>query len=134
MATLVIAGATVFDQFSCFELTEIMRQSNVDFQNALNDLADASSPMCASSIAFLKNAERKENELNIEPDKRIDLFSLNADVNAHNEAMIALVEGKSYIVSAIVSFMGDESKATKKKMKDALFERKDHTETLGMRL
>ena len=76
----------------------------------------------------------KENDLNIDPKKRIDLFSLNVDVNNHNEAMIEKINEKSHIVEAELSFMGDEPAPVKKKLKEAMFLRKNHTETLGLRL
>ena len=75
------------------------------FQTALCDLADETSPMKPESICLFKSVEKSKDDLNIPPEKRIDLFSLNSDVNAHNESMISLVNGKPYTVKAEVSIL-----------------------------
>ena len=130
-----ISGGSLFEKFQTFELTEIMRQSNTDFQNALCDLADASAPMSAKNVNLFKSRERHENELNIiDHDKRVDLFSENKDVNALNERMIAQVNGHGYAFMAEISMMGDEPRSVKEKVKQAIFDRKDHTQTVGLRL
>ena len=130
----VISGGSLFEKFSSFELTEIMRQTDIGLQNALCDLADASSPMSPKNIDLLRSCQKNEDELDIEPNKRIDLFAFNADVNMHNERMIAQVKEKSHMVAAQLSIMGDESKTVKDKVKQAIRDRQNHTETVGLRL
>ena len=48
--------------------------------------------------------------------------------------MISLVDGKSYTVKAEVSILGDESKSVKEQVKETIFDKKNHTETCGLRL
>ena len=130
----VIAGQSLFDQFQSYELTDIMRQSDLVLQSALSDLADASTPMSAKNVELFKSIVKEEKDLDIDPDKRIDLFAFNTDVNAHNETMIEKLSGKAYTVIAELSIMGDTLKSVKDKVLQAILERNDHKETVGLRL
>ena len=129
-----IAGGTLFDQFQTFELTEILRQTDPALQNALCDLADSSTPMAAENVALLKSREKTEEEVDVAPDKRVDLFATNAEVNALNEQMVGLIKSIPYPVEATLSILGDEPKTIKEKIKCSIRDRNDHTETVGLRL
>ena len=54
---------------------------NAVLQDALNDIADASTPMDSRNVALFKTITKSEKDLNINPDKRIDLFGFNVEVS-----------------------------------------------------
>ena len=129
-----ISGGTLFDKFQAFELTEILRQSDIILQNALCDLSDSSNPMKKENVALFKGREQSIENIEIESHERVDLFATNLEVNQLNEEMIKLVANTPYPVEAILSIIGDETKSVKEKIKKAIIDRNDHTETIGLRL
>ena len=128
-----IAGGSLFENFSCFTLEEIVRQKDMKFQLALSDLADGSSAMTPSNIQLFKSRETLiENLINVKD--RIDLFSENKEVSTHNNTMIDALDSVPFIVKAKLSLMGDEPKNVKKKVIDGIHEKDDFRQTVGLRL
>ena len=129
----VLVGTSLFDKFSSHELTQIMRQDDTTFQDALNDLSDASTPMSEKNIAIFKSREKTIDGIDLKPNQRVDLFSENIDVDSHNIKMIENLAVTGYAVSAKITILGDESFKVKKAVLQKIEEKQDFRETMGLR-
>ena len=108
-----IVGDFLFKSFQSFTLSEIMRQDDLAYIQALNDLSDPSSAMKAESVKLFKSREIKEQAINYLPNCRVDYFQENKDVDQHNLETLDKLESAKHDVDAIVTLLGDATKDVK---------------------
>ena len=103
----------VWDEFRLFELTEIVRQKNVKFQIALNNLARGK--LTEDDIKLLN--ERVVKDESLIPKDAIRLFYTNLEVMRYNLRKIKEVKGTLHKVAAIDEI---KTKCTNEKIKRAI--------------
>ena len=106
------------EYFTLFELTEIMRQKDdKEFAQLLNRLREGSHS--ENDISILK-----QRLLNVRPEQgyypmnMTHLFTTNASVDAHNNALYTLSKANKAQIKAVDIIVGDISDDLKKQMKN----------------
>ena len=118
------------EYFTLFELTEIMSQKDdKEFARLLNRLREVNHS--ENDISNLK-----QRLLNVRPEQdnypmnMTHLFTTNASVDAHNNALYTLSEAEKAQIKAVDIIVGDISDDLKKQMKNKIPD--DPTKTMGL--
>ena len=120
------------EYLTLFELTEIMRQNDdKEFAQLLNHLREGNHS--ENDISILK-----QRLLNVRPEQDnypvnvTYLFTINASVDAHNNALYTLSKAEKAQIKAVDIIVGDISDDLKKQMKNKIPD--DPTKTMGLNL
>ena len=118
------------EYFTLFELTEIMRQKDdKEFAQLLNRLREGNHS--ENDISILK-----QRLLNVRPEQdnypmnMTHLFTTNASVDAHNNALYTLSKAEKAQIKAVDIIVGDISDDLKKQRKNKIPD--DPTKTMGL--
>ncbi len=118
------------DYFNLFELTEIMRQKDdKEFAQLLNRLREGKQEESDLAILRKRLLTVKPGQNNY-PFTTAHLFTTNASVDAHNNALYSLSKGDKAQTKAIDIIIGDISDELKKQMKNKIPD--DPTKTMGL--
>ncbi|KAG8175966.1 hypothetical protein JTE90_000005 [Oedothorax gibbosus] len=121
-------GQSLWEGFSIFELTTVMRQrDDVAFAVALNHMS--STVMTPEDVQLLKNCEVKPDRQ--PPSSAIHLFQSNAEADAFNTTAILFKPGDSLTASAIDHCSGDGPQGKKDEFL-LQFKKKSPNETFGL--
>lgn len=116
--------------FSMFELTEIMRQKDdhqfAELLNRLREGKHSQDDIANLKVRLLHLKPGQEHY----PMNTTHLFTTNASVNAHNNALYSLSKGEKAQIKAIDIIIGDVSDDLKKQIKDKIPD--DPTKTMGL--
>lgn len=117
------------EYFTLFELTEIMRQKeDKQFAELLNCLREGKHS--DDDIAILKRLLNVTPESDNYPINTTHLFTTNASVDAHNNALYALSRTDKAQIKAVDIIIGDISDDLKKQVKNKIPD--DATKTMGL--
>ncbi|KAG5675496.1 hypothetical protein PVAND_005392 [Polypedilum vanderplanki] len=105
-----IEEVLTWQQFKFFELTEIVRQKNKDFQEALNHCARGT--MTKKHIDLLRTREVTEDQV---PVDAFRLFPTNSQVNEYNQKRMQQCPHPLFEVDAIDTIEGKDLSAKEKK-------------------
>jgi len=95
---------SVWNEFSAFELTEIVRQKNIHYQRALNNLARGE--MTDEDVALInKRAVKSEKEV---PEGTPHFYPTNNEVDSYNAKRIYAHQGTLYESNAIDLIKGNK--------------------------
>lgn len=114
--SVFVSVSPLWELFSYYELTEIMRQKEEkDFIICLNNLA--AGKMTDADIKLIRSREVTED--NVSPDA-IRLYADNASVREYNDLKISSVSGNEYTVLASDAVIGKVSDNVKNKVLNGL--------------
>ncbi|KAK3910225.1 Oligopeptide transporter 2 [Frankliniella fusca] len=124
-----IFNEKLWNHFKVYILTKIMRQSEVQFQTALNNLARGKltkeDKKLSKSRTFSKMPKKKRLH------KAIHLFSRNEDVEEYNNKCLKNIIGEETICHASDVFHGHGSQLAKRQMEYTISKSKSH-QTMGL--
>ncbi|KAK3923890.1 ATP-dependent DNA helicase [Frankliniella fusca] len=124
-----IFNQKLWNHFKVYILTKIMRQSEVQFQTALNNLARGKltreDRKLFKSRTFSKMPKKKRLH------KAIHLFSRNEDVEEYNNKCLKNIIGEETICHASDVFHGHGSQLAKRQMEYTINKSKTH-QTMGL--
>ncbi|KAK3914189.1 ATP-dependent DNA helicase [Frankliniella fusca] len=124
-----IFNEKLWNHFKVYILTKIMRQSEVQFQTALNNLARGKltreDRKLFKSRTFSKMPKKKRLH------KAIHLFSRNEDVEEYNNKCLKNIIGEETICHASDVFHGHGSQLAKRQMEYTINKSKTH-QTMGL--
>ncbi|XP_077300997.1 uncharacterized protein LOC143921538 [Arctopsyche grandis] len=106
--TLSLISTPLWEHFQIFELTKVMRQKQLDFIKALNNLANNS--LDERDIEIFKSREIAEKDVPIEA---IRLFCENRYVEIYNNFKIDRQSGEEFIAEAEDVILGSISEKKK---------------------
>lgn len=107
-----IFGENIWERFKVFKLTKIMRQNQMEFQTALNNLAVGKLTQSDTQLFNSRTFPSVPHGL----DSAVHLFARNDDVDAWNEKAIKNLPGETYTSTASDNIAGQGSETAKRQM------------------